>query len=95
MHGPRHKKQRYTPKKSFGSVGECHSEERALGRAEVVSISHLLDAKVQHSDGSDNVITIHTGLRRWWRDENWRTWLILSLCLGAILGLMIERWRAR
>ncbi len=30
-----------------------------------------------------------TGLRRWWKDRNWRTWLVLAFSAGLILGFVL------
>jgi len=77
------KKWQYPLKKSPGS--------RRRRRGKIISISSFFDGKGDKSHRTEDVITIYTGLRRWWLDANWRTWLILALLIGIILGLTIGR----
>ncbi len=80
-----HSKDRQHPWKESPGSGS-----RRRSRGKILSIHSFFDGKGEFHR-PDDVITIYTGLRRWWRDASWRSWLILSLLMGIILGFIIGR----
>jgi hypothetical protein len=75
-------------KKSQKRAGWCGGNRRR-GSGEIIRISNSSKTKSNPVPQEESVITIYTGLPRWWRDRNWRTWLIFSLFCGILLGLLM------